>query len=445
MKLFTLLLIGFIVLGHRASAQNTKNTEANVLLQITNAFLFSNGFTYNYPEEYQGYLKDYLLEGYLYLGDAQNPFNLGLDIQVIAPVKVKYSLYTFKKTFSQDGKRNYYQGIKECGLVKPLTTQEDIDNTLDKIYEFPVVTEISSGYKELSWDGYTDPKFTGQKYPVRDCLYIAAYNADTGELIDTQGTGNPAEIYQAATSPGIVYRIDEQKDGSGKVAKETLSGKVVVPYADNWPIKKITALIAPSLCGYGALSFDIINQGADAIAADINRRIPGDVSAHIALTNPTIDKNNPNIKIFDWKDIKGEDGKDFIPDLAKYPDGYYLTIIIEIDEMTFTGIKNGFITNSRLTIPPILKSYTDIKTIEKADINIASDESGFVVLCPIGILAKDYAVYDLAGRTLKTGSLSGLSRETITTTELRRGIYFVQITLNKNDKEETVTKKVIIQ
>ena len=453
LKRFILLLIGLISFVHWAGAQNAKTAAP---MQITNAFLFTNGFSYNYPEEYQDYLKDYLKNypnsefnnfpnGYLYLIDAQNPFHLGLDIQVIAPVKVKYVLYTYKKTFLQDGKRGFIQGIDECGCVNPLKTQADIDKALDKIYEFPIVAETASGfYETLFWDGYTDPKFTGEKYAVRDCLYVAAYNADTGELIDMRVT-NAAKNYQAPSSPGIIYRIDEHKDSNGKVVKETLSGKVIVAYSDEWPIKKLSALITIDMCGYGATPISVVNQGVDALVANINSRIPGEVVAHITLTNPTVSPDNKYIKIFDWKDIKTEDGKDFIPDLVKNPLGYLLAIIIDMDEMTYTGIKNGSIAPGNHSIPPVPKSYTGIERIEKTDIKITSDENGFIILCPAGVSVNNYTVYDLVGKVLKIGNLSSLSRETITATELRSGIYFVQLTLNKNGKEETVTKKVIIQ
>ena len=408
---------------------------------------------YDYPKEYQYYPQEYVNkypesvlrlfpQGLVEYGDTKAPSQFSMDIEVVTPVKVKYSLYTFKKTFSQiyhqTDNRNRWAGLEECALDKPLTTQADIDNSLDKIYEFPVVTETASAYKELQWNGYTDPKFTGQKYAVRDCLYIAAHNADTGELIDTQATIFAAEMYKSTSLPGIIYRVDTDSNG-----KETLSGKVIVAYPDSWPIKRITALITTSTCIYGALPFEAINQGADAIVADINKRLPGYVIARLTLTNPTVDKNNKNIKIFDWKDIKTEDGKDLIPDLEKYPEGYSLAIIMDMDEMTFTGIKNGSMWYGQFFVPLVSLSTTANETIEKSEIKIISDENGFVVLCPSGVLAKSYAIYDMVGRTLKTGSLSGLPRETITAPNLRSGVYFVHLQVNENGKDQTVTKKVV--
>ena len=335
LKRFALLSAGIMVFGRRAGAQGSTITKTPLRagsakpIQITTFRILPIRIQYDYPKDYQYYARDYankypdsilrdFPQGVIEYLDTTKNISLVFDTQVITPVKVKYSIYTYKKTFSQDGKRNYWQGMVESVLIKPLTTQEDIDNALDKIYEFPAITETVSGQRELSWNGYTDSKFTGQKYPVRDCLYIAAHNADTGELIDAQPSITHVEMYSSYSLPFIVYRIDEHKDANGKVVKETLSGKVILAYPDSWPIKKITVLLTPDPCGYGALSFDVINQGAEAIVADINRRIPGEVIAHTTLTNPTVDKNNKNIKIFDWKDIKTEDGKDFIPDLEEY-------------------------------------------------------------------------------------------------------------------------------
>jgi hypothetical protein len=423
-------------------------------MQITNAFGGPiNSFVYNYPVEYQGYLTDYIKKypdsqlipgGYLVYGNIQDPSFLLLDTQVITPVKVKYSLYTYKKTFAQDGKRNYYQGIDECGTVNPITTQAQIDSSLDKIYELPAVMETASGYKELPWNGYTDPKFTGQKYAVRDCVYIAAYNADTGELIDTQVTGIPTQIYGTGSAPGMEYRIDEHKDINGKVDKETLSAKILVAYPDDWPIKKLTAFIITEGCGFGALTFDVINQGADAIAADINRRLPGDVPAHITLTNPTVDKDNPNIKVFDWKDIKTEDGKDFIPDLVKYPRGYSVAIIVDMDEMTFTGIKNGSMSSNIPLIPPMPKSYTDIKNVNASKgMKITQTPTGFKVDCDGGVCANKLSVYNTAGALVKQVPLSGNQSTQEVSTELRDGIYIVKTDGTNNGRPESATLKVV--
>jgi hypothetical protein len=400
-------------------------------MQMTNAWLWDKGFTYDY------------LDNYLYFSNAQNPFTLTLETQVVAPVKVKYSLYTYKKTFSQDGKRGFMQGITECGLVNPITTQEGIDKNLDKIYEFPAVTETASGQKELPWYGYTDPKFTGgQKYAVRDCLYISIHNADTGELLDTQITGNPAQIYQAAGIPGIKYRIDTDANN-----KQTISGTIVFAYSDSWPIKKITALLTTESCGYGALPISVVNQGADAIAADINRRLPGDVVAHVTLTNPTVDKDNPNIKIFDWKDIKTEDGKDFVPDWKKYSTGYKLAIIIEMDEMTYTGIKNGFISSGTYYIPDVgdpVRSFTDIEDVKASKgMKITQTPTGFKVDCDGGVCANKLTVYNTAGGLVKQVALSGTQSTQEVSTELRDGVYIVKTDGTNNGRPESATLKVV--
>ena len=415
---------------------------AQKAMQISNAFLSGVWIDYNYGAWIgtNNYMNNYSL----WYQDVKNPFLFDLDLQVVTPVKVKYVLYTFKKTFSQDGKRGYIQGIDECGLVNPITTQAQIDSDLDKIYEFPVVTETTSGNRELPWDGYTDPQFTGQKYPVRDCIYLAAYNADTGELIDTQGAG-AAENYQTISNPYIVYRIDEQKDNNGNVIKETLSGEVLLTYPDDWPIKKLTALLTCSMgCGFGATPIPVVNQGGDAIVANIDSRLPGEVAAHITLTDPAVDPNNKDIKIFDWKDIKTEDGKDFIPDLVKNPDGYTCAIILDLDEMTYTGIKNGFICGTMPPIiPPVPKSYTGINTVnaDKSDIKIYPDGSGsFVVDCPNGVCPTKYRVFDINGRELETGNVVGGKIETAA--QLNNGnVYIIQVDTDNS----TVTRKVVIR
>jgi len=426
LKRLTLLLIGLIVFGLRAEAQNAKP------MQILNVGAMPEGDVYSY------------MQTSMYFAESPNVYMIFFDTQVIVPTKVKYSLYTYKKTFPQDGKRNWLQGIRECSCVNPLTTQDDIDKALDKIYEFPTVTESKSGRREWFWDTYSDPKFTnGQKYAIRDCIYVAAHNADTGELIDVLNTGAP-ELYRIYSRPAILYRLDLHKDGNGKSVKETLSGTVNLAYDDTRPIKKITALIMVENCGFGAVSFETANQGADAIVADINKRIPGDVIAYTTLTNPTINPGNKFIHTFDWKDIKTVDGKDFIPDIEEYYMGFRLAIIIETDEMTYTGLKNGYIYDGDYSIPPVPRgNLTANEEVEKSEIKVISDETGFVVLCPSGVLAKSYAVYDMGGRTLKTGSLSGLPRETITALELRSGVYFVHLQVNKNGKQQTITKKVV--
>jgi len=121
-----------------SSIEIFKDTNAGGIL---GASTFSTTF---FPFYYKGlglaYSKTIIIEN----GKPENSITTGLIFQYNNPVNVIYSLYTYKKTFAQDGKRNYIQGIDEPGLVKPLTTQSDIDNDLDKIYEFPVVSEPAS-------------------------------------------------------------------------------------------------------------------------------------------------------------------------------------------------------------------------------------------------------------------------------------------------------------
>ncbi|MCL2888520.1 MAG: T9SS type A sorting domain-containing protein [Elusimicrobia bacterium] len=399
-------------------------------MQITYAGVLNQGTS----DDYQG--------NSLFFSTAQNPFNLLLTVQVNTPVNVKYSLYTFKKTFSQDGKRGYLQGINECNLNTAITTQAQIDANLDKIYEFPAVTENTSTSKFMAWDGNTDPQFTGQKYAVRDCIYVAAYNADTGALIDTQGVLNAALNYQTIGVPAVAYNIDQQKDNSGNITKETLSAKVYVAYPDSWPIKKLTALIMTEDCGFGATPITVVNQGADAIAANINSRLPGDVVAHITLTNPNVAANNPDIKTFDWKDIKTEDGKDFVPDLVKNPQGYLMAIIVDMDDMTFTGVKNGSIAPGVPSVPPVPKSYTGIQSVDaNKDVKIYPNGlGGFNIDCPNGICVNNskYRVINTGGQVVGAGNVNGNKIET--GAPLTKGqLYIIQVDTSNG----TVTQKVI--
>ena len=446
LKRFALLSAGAFVFGRQAGAQNVDTLKCGCTINKTPLRIGSSESIQILNVGGMPQVNEYSYMGNsMYYLKLQNPVMIFFDTQVIVPTKVKYSLYTYKKTFDQDGggNRNFLRNVESCLLDNPLTTQADIDKALDKIYEFPEIMESKSGKRELFWDMYTDPKFTGQKYAVRDCIHVAAHNADTGELIGILNTGSP-QAYQVYTRPGINYRIDQRKDANGKVVKETLSAQVMLAYSDSRPVKKISVLLTMANCALGSLSFEEYNQGADAIVPLLNSNpwVISKIVAHTALTNPTI--YNQDIKIFDWKDIKGEDGKDFIPDLEQNKEGYSFAIMIETDEMTYTGIKNGYLYRGENGMKlPVPKIGVANETIEKSEIRIISDENGLVVLCTGSVSAKSYAVYDMVGRMLKTGSLSGVPRETITAPELRGGVYFVHLQVNENGAAKTVTKKVV--
>ena len=437
-------------------------------------------FTYS-PSNFFNYAgRDYNLafikKPYYSGTELQNPANILIGVTVNVPqVNVKYSLYMYKtyfnadgsldktKSFLQDGKRGYVQGCDECGVVTPLTTQEDIDNDLDKIYEFSVVTETATGYRTLEWDGLTDPKFTGKKYAVSDCAYIVANNADTGELIDLMlVNGGLSGGYG-----GSVMAIYNVKDEEGKDIP--LTAKIVFGYEDNAPIKKITAFLVTEDCGFGNTTYSVVNTGAEGWIADINRRIPGDVVACTELTNPTDvpPTGVPEMlgfKTFEWKDIKkinwnDQKWKDIlgsnwapIPSLDGtqiLPGLYDIYVLMEMDSdevnnvgvKTFTGINNmGVDANVNQSIPA--SNYTGIQIVnaDKSDVKIYSDGNrGFVIDCPNGVCPTKYRIFDINGKEIETGNVVGGKIETAI--QLNKGnIYVIQVDTDNS----TVTRKVII-
>ncbi|MCL2888521.1 MAG: hypothetical protein FWF35_04420 [Elusimicrobia bacterium] len=345
------LTLALLLTGcHNASSEKTQPAPP---LQITKAYIIPVTETFdNYlGRHFLSFVKIPHYDG-LALKDA---YSINLQIENTPPADAKYSLYTYKKTFAQGGKRNYMQGIRECDSITPLATQEDIDKNLDKIYETTLVTEGSfqsygapapTKYLKFEWDGSTNPQFTGgQKYAVRDCL-VAAVHDEGGKLISMKDLTTAAEGY--AVTAGTSYTAGDK----------TISAKIYTAY--DRPPKKIWAFLMVENCGIGALTYDVVNQGGAAIAADINRRLPGDVAAYTELTNPSFDTKNSLIKIYEWKDIKGVDGKDFTP--APDKPQYRMALILETDDMTFTGIKDGYIYDGAYQVVPSPKK---VKTAKK--------------------------------------------------------------------------------
>ena len=275
MKRIGLLLIGLIGLCGRVGAQNEATPVA---VSAINARI-----GYDYLENHCSFSPTpYYDDGVL-----KNSFEIRIDIVSSSPIN--YSLYTYKKTFRQDGKRNFMQGIRECRLVDRLITQADIDTNLDKIYEFSAITNTANDrWTSLYWDGQTDPNITNPndtdapKYAVNDCLYVAAHNAETGALIATGFAAYAPQTYEILSSPGVKYDIAKDEND-----KETLTAKIFVAFDDR-PVK-MTAVLMTENCGIGGLTYTVVNQGAEAIVADINRRSPGSVIAYKELTNPYID------------------------------------------------------------------------------------------------------------------------------------------------------------
>ena len=264
----------------------TPKSQTSSDSQAPAAVIFAGGFTPPWVDimGYQGNNISFVQtpSGNANIG-FQNPYSVNIGITVTRPVNVKYSLYTFKKTYPRpynDGTNTpiagTVQGFGECSHIVPLTTEADISANLDKIYEFPVQNETATGVRSFDWDGYTGAQFTGQAYPVRDCLYIAAHD-DTGALLGLVVAPNSIQRYATMSTPGVNYTAGEK----------TVSAKLYLGYDDKKPISHITAAIMTEPCGWGAVTYDLINQGAAAMLMNINSRLPGDVVAYTELTSPT--------------------------------------------------------------------------------------------------------------------------------------------------------------
>ena len=360
-----------------------------------------------------------------------NPFSVHIGITVnSAPVNVKYSMYTYKPTFFQSGKRNYIQGLSECEpgpTDPPIATMADVNAHLDKIYEFPVVNEMATGVRYFDWDGYTDPQFTGQKYQVRDCVYLIAQNADTGDFLGLAYTDTTG--YTIGNGP-LIYTAGEK----------TISAEIILGYDDNQPIKKITAAIMTENCGWGALPYSVVNQGAAAMLDNINSRLPGDVLAYTELTNPTVDPNNSYVKTFEWTDITGIDGKPFIP---KQGQQYIMNFIEETDIQTVTGINAGSMTYSPLMDVP---SPTNLDGINKVnadkDVQIAQVFNGYKVSCANGACPVSFEMYDTSGNCVYNQPLTENSGDQTVSVGAQSGKNMYIIIVRTKDNK-VYTKKVV--
>jgi len=113
-----------------------------------------------------------------------------------------------------------------------------------------------------------------------------------------------------------------------------------------------------------------------------------------------------------------------------------------MDEMTFTGVKNGSISGTSYVVPPVPKSYTDINTVnaDKSNVKIYSDGNGdLVVDCPNGVSATKHRIFDINGRALETGNVVGGKIETAA--HLNNGnVYIIQVDTDNS----TITRKVVM-
>ena len=403
----------------------------------------------------------------------KDPIEVEIIKTSVASENVIYSLYTYKKEYLNkiDGGYGYFTSRIDNYLasIDPQKTQSDIDKNLDKIYEFPVVTETPNEYNRvLYWDGKTDSKFTGKSMPVRASLHIAAHNANTGELIAIKDAG-AIQTYGIFIGLGSVD-IDVNKD---KEDKETISAKIYLAF-DNRPVK-LTALLLTTPCGLELGStYDMVNKGTEAMIAAVNSSggegFPPDILAYKELTNPTVDPQNNMIKIYEWKDIqilnwndqkwknllsnpngaagggwpwvpfKAADGNYFAarPEEQYTELGFLIGIIVEAFDddgnpiETYTGVNEGYTTSSpflevpRLTNPKSI--FTGIPAIKnKEGITISAMPNGnFKIICNNGGVPESFAIYDVTGKLVKAGKLSGAKEETIAT-NLRPGFYVISV------------------
>jgi len=431
--------------------------------------------------EYPGGVVPFAKSPYYEGAELKYPVEIDIDRVNTGTVKVKYSLYTFKQKFLKDSGTYRLYELGGCGTdnFPAQTTQADIDNNLDKIYEFPDVTETASGRTILYWDGKTDTKITGQKesMPVRACVYFAAHNADTGELIAIGVSGGALQNYQRGfTYPELT--VNKDKDG-----KETLSMKIFYAYDDR-PVK-ITLMLLTTGCGVGLAAYDMVNKGAEGMIAAINSSSGEgfhDVAAYTEVINPTIDPENPQFKRYEWNDIvkinwNDSKWKDFLKNaqgnagngtggwpwkpiaelngnyFAPVQDQYLLGYIIEaLDDKgnpieTYTGINEGFVvTTGYFDVPPMdnPKSMTAIPGVKTNDgIKIGTTDDGNInLLCDKDVCTENsYSIVDMTGRTVQTGVLSGASEQTITVSPLPLGVYFIVVNSTEGGK---YTWKVVI-
>ena len=359
--------------------------------------------------------------------NGEPPFRVWTSTTVnTAPIDIKYSLYTYKSTFYQDNKRNVLQGIEECGCSNPLTTQNDINTKLDKIYELDVTENTAAPdiQKEFDWDGYTDPKFTGGKrYPVRDCIFVGAHDKDGNFLGLSVPTNEGIERLAGVTH---VNYIPNEK---------TISADIY--YALNRPVKDMLVLLGidGSTCVRSNIPYSAVNTSAEAmITSAFNAASTYHVIAYTKLAPLVADGQLhtirwENITKINWADpiwksnlpagnfpgtntpyyqpIPYLDGTDFIPQKSEY---YILLVFLETDDMTFTGIKDGAMTYanpypyngtvwSEIPPPTGISAIPNIKN-DSGRFSITLTPAGYKIECAGGASVSKTQVSDILGRTV---------------------------------------------
>ena len=400
------------------------------------AEFYGNGARFGPPIKNIVYLDNslmYIQATYVNGSEILNPYVLDIGITVNTPVNVVYSLYTYKSTFPQDGKRirsgmdsPSMQAIQECGTVTPLSTPADIENNLDKIYDFAPIKETATGMRELQWDGKTSD---GQA--VRDCLYLAAHEAGTGQFIDLKPASSAIESYKIAVNPGSKYTA----------GPTSVSAKIIVAYEK--PVRRIWAILATAGCTTGSefVTFNVVNRGGEAIAEGMNKKSPGSALAVTELKNPTLDMDGL-VKIFTWDNITGFDGKPVVP-----PDQntqYMMLLDLEGDDghgnviPTVTGLNDGYLlAGGALITFPMPTNYTGIENpVADTKIVVETTPDGFIIN-PKGNFDGEWMLTSSAGLKLTAGKGSFVSKS-----GLPQGVYFLTVSNPQGVKE---THKIIVR
>ena len=389
----------------------------------------------------------------------------------LASAGTTYSLYTYKSSFYQDNKRNVLQGIQECWTTTPITTQQDIDNYLDKIYEFGADKTYTSNDGTMSlfdWDGYTDPKVTdaqttlpagiekGKRYPVRDCVYVAAHDAN-GKLIGVLcGTCSLA-------SSSVVER------NWGAIAINTTAGAKTVSadiyYVRARPVKNFSAILVYSDCVLANVPYADVNKGTEQIVADMNSMdgsviaykefgpIVADGQAHALHWNDItkINWSDPKWKALlpagnfpglgglpYYRDIPGLDGKAFVPDPSD--PRYALIYITETDDMTYTGIIDGSINyNFQIPFPsPSNSSALPVVNEDQSQFKVTMTPDGYKVECEGAACVKETQVTDILGRVLAKKVLPTETKAAQVAVALQPGQIYVVSNIGEDGKQVSV-------
>lgn len=439
-----------------------------------------------------------------------NPIEIKITKFNSVSIKIKYSLYTFKKDFLHDERYDrssclwngdfplcYFWNEEEHGYDsyndKLAITQNYIDKNLDKIYEFPVITETSSvSERILYWDGKTDPEFTGKSFPIRGHLILAAQNAETGELISAENSYSTIETYLFSHSDYNLNGFVNLIVNTDEYGKQTLSAKIAFAFDDR-PVK-LTAYLIDGNCTHYVPTYDMVNRGTEGIIAQITSRFgKHGIIAYQELKNHTVDPANPFLKIYDWPEIKkinwnDQKWKDLLKDTQgsywnnntlgyggwpwepePFLDGDYLTshngYILDCEDMivcgiiiealdndgnpieTYTGINEGYMHDlgffdfPQLTNPKTIVGIPAIGTDDR--ITIGTDGNGnFTILCNDDNCAPEsYAIVNMMGQTVQAGQLSGLHREIIVANKIHSGIYIITVNSKNGSK---YAQKIII-